>query len=63
MSEGENIFETSIRKAVESVLGNEDGELVKGYINQISELIMVSIRNMPTQDELRKLIVKMIEEE
>ena len=63
MADGENIFESSIRKAVEATIGSEDRELVKHYISQISELLMVSIRRMPTREDLKKLITDMIEEE
>lgn len=63
MAEGDNIFESSIRKAVEATLGNEDGELVKHYVSQISELLMISIREMPSREYLKKLITDMIEEE
>lgn len=63
MAEDDNIFESSIRKAVVATLGTEDSELVKHYISQVSELLMVAIRNMPSRDDLKKLIMRKIEEE
>ena len=61
MQEGSNIFEISIRKAVEKALEEENAESVKDYINHVSELLMISIRKMPTKEELKKLITEIIE--
>lgn len=63
MQEGSSIFEISIRKAVEKALEEESAETVNDYINNVSELLMFSIRKMPTKEELKKSITKKIESE
>ena len=63
MQEGSSIFEISIRKAVENALKEESAETVNDYINIVSELLMFSIRKMPTKEELKKSITKKIESE
>ncbi|MCL4325843.1 MAG: hypothetical protein M1481_03335 [Candidatus Thermoplasmatota archaeon] len=61
MPEGSNIFESSIRKAVEKALGKENEESVRQCVNQVSDLLMISIRKMPTKDKLKEIITKKIE--
>ena len=63
MKEGSSIFEISIRKAVEKALEEKSAETVKDYINKVSELLLISIGNMPIKEELKKSITKIIEDE
>lgn len=62
MTERNTIFENSIRKAVKSAIGEENEENIDDYVNKISILLNISLRNMPSQDVLKGLISELIEE-
>lgn len=59
-SEG-NIFTSSIRKSVLKVLKSEDPDTLEGTFNQLSTLVMLSIKKMPPREDLKNALSKVIE--
>ena len=62
MAQEGTIFESSIRKAVKTVMFEESNDNVERYIKDISNMLMFSIRKLPSRDQMKRVITDLIEE-